>query len=199
MSAVLGYEPVPDGEVAQRIWLDAPGTHCLAASCKAELLAAIHDMRPPHGARLFVLGADVGLLPEAERVALLGRVGFVPADGGLLSSLNGWENIVLPVSYHSPRRLPQLYDEVRGVLEDAGGVDERLLAKLPEEMSLYEKRLCAYARALLEMPRLLVVDSPRAGLGPTKRRRAARFAETYHARCPGGTYVELDEIAESTP
>jgi ABC-type lipoprotein export system ATPase subunit len=193
MSAVLGYEPVPDEGDPERIWLEAPGTHCLAVRCKDELLAAIQDMRPASGARLFVLGAEVGLLPEHERAALLGRVGFVPAGGGLMSSLNAWENIVLPVSYHSPQRLPGLYDEVRGLLEDLGGVDEHLLGKLPEEMSLYEKRLCAYLRALLEKPRLLVVESPAAGLGPTKRSRAARFADTYHARCPGGTYVELDE------
>jgi ABC-type lipoprotein export system ATPase subunit len=191
MSAVLGYQPAGGGEAPERIWLEAPGTHCLATGCKEELLAALQDMRPPEGARLFVLGADVAALPAAERAALLASVGFVPAGGGLLSSLNAWENIVLPVSYHAPHRLPQLYDEVRGVLEDLGGVDEALLGKLPEEMSLYERRLCAYVRALLEKPRLLLVESLAADLGPTKRGRAARFADTYHERCPGGTYVEL--------
>jgi ABC-type transporter Mla maintaining outer membrane lipid asymmetry ATPase subunit MlaF len=193
MSAVLGYEPARGGEAPERIWLEAPGTHCVATACKDELLAAIQNMRPPEGARLFVLGADVGLLPAVERAALLGHVAFVPADGGLLSSLNAWENIVLPVSYHSPHRLPQLYGEVCGALDDLGGVDAHLLGKLPEEMSLYEKRVCAYIRALLEKPRLLMVESPAAGLGPTKRGRAARFADTYHGRCPGGTYVELQE------
>ena len=193
MSALLGYEPVPDEETSERIWLEAPGTHRVAAACKDELLAAIHDLRPRAGARLFVLGADVGQLSERERLALLGRVAFVPAHGGLISSLNAWENITLPVAYHSPRRLPQLEDEVRDVLDDLGGVDDHLLAKLPEEMTLYEKRLCAYTRALLEKPRLLLTEGLAAGLGPTKRRRTARFADAYHARCPGGTYVQLDE------
>jgi hypothetical protein len=71
-------------------------------------------------------------------------------------------------------------------------VQDDLLAKLPEEMTLYEKRLCAYLRALLEKPQLLLVETLATGLGPTKRRRAARFADTYHARCPGGTYVQLE-------
>ena len=193
MSALLGYEPVPDEETAERIWLEAPGTHCVATSCKDELLSAILDLRPRPGARLFVLGADVGLLGDYERRALLGRVGFVPANGGLISSLNAWENITLPVSYHSPGRLPHLEQEVHELLEKLGGVDENLLGKLPEEMTLYEKRLCAYLRALLEKPQLMLVESPDAGLGPTKRRRAARFADTYHACCPGGTYVLLEE------
>jgi ABC-type transporter Mla maintaining outer membrane lipid asymmetry ATPase subunit MlaF len=193
MSAVLGYEPVPDEETSERIWLDAPGTHRVCTGCKAELLDAMHELRPREGARLFVLGADVGLLPQAERAALLGRVGFVPAAGGLISSLNAWENITLPVSYHQPHRTPHLYEEVNEVIAQLGGVDDTLLGKLPEEMTLYEKRLCAYLRALLEKPQLLVVESLGAGLGPTKRRRTARFADTYHARCPGGTYVTLEE------
>jgi len=193
MSAVLGYEPVPDEETSERIWLDAPGTHRVCTGCKNELLDAIHGLRPREGARLFVLGADVGLLRETERAALLGRVGFVPAAGGLISSLNAWENITLPVSYHQPHRTPHLYEEVNEVIAQLGGVDDTLLAKLPEEMTLYEKRLCAYLRALLEKPQLLVVESLGTGLGPTKRRRTARFAETYHERCPGGTYVTLEE------
>jgi ABC-type molybdate transport system ATPase subunit len=68
-----------------------------------------------------------------------------------------------------------------------------VLRKLPEELTLYEKRLVAYVRALLEKPALLLVETAAAGLGPTKRRRTARFAEAYHARCAGGTYVQLEE------
>lgn len=193
MSAVLGYEPVLDEDSAERIWLEAPGTHRVSTSCKDELLTAIQELRPREGSRLFVLGADVGLLGEFERNALLGRVGFVPANGGLMSSLNGWENITLPVAYHAPGRLPQLGQEVTELIDLLGGVQDDLLAKLPEEMTLYEKRLCAYLRALLEKPQLLVVETLATGLGPTKRRRTARFADTYHAQCPGGTYVQLEE------
>lgn len=193
MSALLGYVPMADGESAERIWLEAPGTHSVATMRKNELLAAVLDLRPRGGARLFVLGTEVGELEEPQRLALLGKVGFVPADGGLISSLNGWENVTLPVAYHQPRRIPQLFDEVRELLEDLGGVEDDLLHKLPEEMTPYEKRLTAYVRALLEKPALLLVETAAAGLGPTKRRRTARFAEAYHARCAGGTFVALEE------
>jgi ABC-type transporter Mla maintaining outer membrane lipid asymmetry ATPase subunit MlaF len=193
MSALLGYVPMADGESAERIWLEAPGTHRVATVRKNELLAAVLDLRPRGGARLFVLGTEVGELEEPQRLALLGKVGFVPAHGGLISSLNGWENVTLPVAYHQPRRIPQLFDEVRELLEDLGGVEDDLLHRLPEEMTPYEKRLTAYVRALLEKPALLLVETAAAGLGPTKRRRTARFAEAYHARCPGGTYVQLEE------
>jgi ABC-type transporter Mla maintaining outer membrane lipid asymmetry ATPase subunit MlaF len=193
MSALLGYVTAEGDETPERIWVDAPGSHRVCATCKHELLAAMHELKPREGARLVVLGVDVGELPESERRTLLGKIGFVPAHGGLISSLNAWENISLPVAYHAPERLPGLLGQVHELLEQIGGVDENLLAKLPEDMSLYEKRLTGYVRALTEAPQLLLVENLGAGLGPTKRERAERFADTYHARCPGGTFVQLDE------
>jgi len=194
MSAVLGYEPVPENEFAERVWVDACGSHRVAAACKDELLAAVRDLRPRKGARLVLLGTDVvGELPEAERLRLLSRVGYVAADGGLISSLNAWENISLPVAYHAPARMAGVLAQVRALLDELGGVDD-LLGKLPENMTLYEKRLTAFVRALLESPELLVVENLAAGLGPTKRRRVARFAGVYQARCPGATYVQLEEL-----
>jgi ABC-type transporter Mla maintaining outer membrane lipid asymmetry ATPase subunit MlaF len=192
MSCVLGYERVADDEAAERVWVQAPGSHSVRAACKDELLAAMHELRPRKGARLVLLGTEVGALADTERFALLRRVGFVPADGGLLSSLNAWENISLPVAYHAPQKLAGALAEVHALLANLGGVDDDLLGKLPEDMTLYERRLAAYIRALLEKPELLVVETLAAGLGPTKRRRTARFAEVYQARCPEGTWVHFD-------
>jgi predicted ABC-type transport system involved in lysophospholipase L1 biosynthesis ATPase subunit len=192
MSCVLGYEPVPDEEAPERVWVESPGEHCVSASYKDELVAALHDLRPRDGARLVLFGAEVGALDEAERAALLRRVGFVPASGGLMSNLNAWENISLPVAYHTPARLPEALAEVHALLGELGGVGASLLAKLPENMTLYERRLAAYLRALLERPELLVVENLDGGLGPTKRGRIGRFAEVYRARCPAGTFVRFD-------
>ena len=95
MSAVLGYEPVRDGEAPGAYGSTSRAAHRLSPACKDELLAALHDLRPRKGARLVLFGADVATLGEAERAALVRRVGFVPANGGLMSSLNAWENISL--------------------------------------------------------------------------------------------------------
>jgi len=192
MNCVLGYEPVPDDESPERVWVDTPGDHQLSCIYKDELLTAMRDLQPRNGARLVLLGNDVRSLGEAERRELLRRVGFVPANGGLMSSLNAWENISLPVAYHAPEKLEAALAEVHALLGDLGGVDDSLLGKLPEHMTLYERRLAAYLRSLLEKPELLVVEDLAAGLGPTKRRRTARFAEVYHARCPGGTFVQFE-------
>lgn len=191
-TCVLGYEPVPEEESPERVWVETPGAHQVSCAYKDELLAALHELKPRRGARLVLFGEEANALSDAERLGLLRRVGFVPANGGLQSSLNAWENIALPVAYHAPQKLGAAAAEVHELLAELGGVDDSLLARLPEDMTLYEKRLAAYIRALLERPELLVVENLAAGLGPTKRRRTARFAGVYQARCPGGTYVQLD-------
>jgi predicted ABC-type transport system involved in lysophospholipase L1 biosynthesis ATPase subunit len=187
MSVILGYESRAGEAQPSGVRVESQGTHRLAAACKAELIAALQQLKPREGARLVVLGTPVEQLGEAERAALRARVAFVPAHGGLISNLNAWENISLPVGYHAPARLAGVPAQVRALLEELGGTE------LPEHMTLYERRLAAYIRALLEEPQLLVAENLAAGLGPTKRKRAARFADTYHARCPGGTFVQLDD------
>jgi ABC-type transporter Mla maintaining outer membrane lipid asymmetry ATPase subunit MlaF len=198
MTALLGYVTMAGEDAAERVWVDKPGSHRFCTGCKDELLEAIGDLRPRKGARLVVLGTEVDELAEAERHSLLGRVGFVPAGGGLISSLNAWENISLPIAYHAPKKLPALPAQLRELLDELGGVDERMLARLPEDMTLYERRLAGFVRALLLSPELMVVENLAAGLGPTKRRRVARFAEVYQRRCPGGTWVQLEEHQASS-
>jgi ABC-type transporter Mla maintaining outer membrane lipid asymmetry ATPase subunit MlaF len=160
------------------------------------VLEAMSDLKPRKGARMVVLGTDVERLAQGERLRLLARVGFVSSKGGLISSLNAWENISLPVAYHAPERMPALLEEVQALVGELGGVDDDLLAKMPEDMTLYERRLAGYVRELIEKPELMVVQNLAARLGPTKRKRAAGFAAVYHAYCPGGTFVQLEEKGE---
>ena len=162
--------------------IDAPGSHCVRCADKDEMLAALYELKPRGGAPLVVFGAEVGTLSDAERRRLQARIGFVPANGGLLSSLNGWENISLPVAYHAPLKLEGAFAQAKALLGELGGVEGELLAKLPDEMTPHERRVAAYIRALLEAPDLLVVEE-----------RASRFAEVYRARCPGGTYLEFEQ------
>lgn len=189
---ILGYEPAGHQASPKRVSIEAPGCHSLSSAYKDELIAAMHELKPRRGARLVLFGCDVAGLPDAERKRLMARVGFVPANGGLMSNLNAWENIALPLAYHAPGKLARAFGEVQALLGELGGVNEEILGKLPEDMSLYERRLAAFMRAVLESPDLLVAENLFAGLGPTKRRRAARFAEVYHARCPRGTFVQFD-------
>jgi phospholipid/cholesterol/gamma-HCH transport system ATP-binding protein len=168
----------------------------LSESQKKRLVSAVLEVRGEPDTRLVLLGVDVEGLRPAGRAALRDRIAFLPADGGLLSSLNAWENIVLPIGFHSPRRLRDVEAEVSGMLASLGADPRELLGKLPERMSLYEKKLTGYVRITLEKPDLMLVEDPQGGLESAERAAAAKFPAAYLQTCPGGTFVQLEVARE---
>jgi len=142
-----------------------------------------------------LLGVEVEGLGPAGRAALRERVAFLPADGGLLSNLNAWENIVLPTGFHRPRQMRGIEAQVNELLRGFGADPRALLDKLPEKMTPYERKLTGYVRILLEKPDLMLVEDPQAGLEGGEKAAAARFSAAYLESCPGGTFVQLDVAA----
>jgi ABC-type transporter Mla maintaining outer membrane lipid asymmetry ATPase subunit MlaF len=140
-----------------------------------------------------VLGTEIGLLDARARAALSAQVAFLPADGGLLSNLNAWENISLPLAYHAPRRMHGVAERVYALLEPLVAEAGALLGRMPEEMTPFERMLTGYARMMLGEPRLVLAEAPPRSLGPAEQRQAAGFAARYLAQCPEGTFVRLEE------
>lgn len=161
---------------------------------RARLLAAIFDMEPDPDLRLVLLGAEVNALSMAERIALRARLAFLAAAGGLLSNLNAWENIILPLGCHQPERLQGIAADVYALITELGAAPERLLGKLPEEMTLLEKKITGFVRILLEAPDLVLVENFAAGLDSAERIRIPYFANIYFARHPEGTFVQLEDV-----
>lgn len=99
---------------------------------------------------------------QALRVSRPGRVGWVAGSGGLISNLKIWENVTLPLWYHSA------YEEVETEKNliywlNLLGVEENtfpeLMAALPHNLEPWQRKLAGLLRALLQMPRVLVVDA----------------------------------------
>jgi ABC-type transporter Mla maintaining outer membrane lipid asymmetry ATPase subunit MlaF len=189
----LGYQAPGDSECDA--WVPAGGSHSvggLADGEKARLLAAVLDFKVEKGARLVLLGTEVSGLASAGRATLRRRTSFLSAAGGLLSSLNAWENIVLPVGFHDPKLLKGIAATVYGLVSELRCDPRALLGKLPERMSLYEKKVTGFVRILLENPDLILADDLEGGLNAAERAATEGFAAVYHARCPGGTFVRLE-------
>ena len=195
--AALWYEPPPDGTVG-RVWISR-GEHRtlpVTQAFKSKLLAALLEFRPQPGARLTVLGAETGALAPRAREALRARIGYLPASGGLISNLNGWENIVLPLGYRGRARLAGVASRVHELIETLGIEPHPLLAKLPEQMSLYEKKVAGYVRILLETPELVLAENLAGGLEPDERKWTAEFARAYRDTRPDGTFVQLEDVPD---
>jgi ABC-type transporter Mla maintaining outer membrane lipid asymmetry ATPase subunit MlaF len=163
---------------------------------RARLLAAIFDMEPDPDLKLVLLGAEVNALSIEERIALRARLAFLAATGGLLSNLNAWENIILPLGCHHPDLLPGIAGDVHALVTELGEMPETLLGKLPEKMTLLEKKITGFVRILLEAPDLVLVDNFAPGLDSAERMRIPYFAATYQARRPGGTFVQLEDVLD---
>jgi ABC-type ATPase involved in cell division len=190
----LGYEP-QHAHANERVWIPIGGSHRvpgLGESRRKSLVNAVLEAKAEPQTRLVLLGVDVDGLRPAGRAALRDRIAYLPADGGLLSNLNAWENIVLPTGFHHPRQLPGVAARVMDLLEGLAVDSSALLAKLPEKMTPYEKKLTGYVRIALEKPDLVLAEEQQGGFDSAERGAAARFPAVYLERCPGGTYVQLE-------
>ena len=193
----LACELPADSDSDGRIWIPAGVSlriRIANPAHKVRLLAAIFDMEPDPDLRLVLLGVEVNALSMEERIALRARLAFLAAAGGLLSNLNAWENIILPLGCHHPERLQGIAVEVYALVTELGGAPEMLLGKLPEEMTLLEKKITGFVRILLEAPDLVLVENFAPGLDSAERMRIPYFAATYHARHPLGTFVQLEDV-----
>lgn len=131
------------------------------------------------------IGADLeddafAWLPAFPATVRVGR------DGGLLSHLSVWKNLVLPLEYRAR--------DVGHAAEDASllfmlcGEDEaglpRLMASYPDDLSLYERRLVGFVRALLLEPEVLVLDEVFDGLAAAEKEKALHWMQVFRLRFP---------------
>ena len=91
-----------------------------------------------------------------------GRVGWVAANGGLISNLKIWENVTLPLWYHARREVTETEQSVihwLGIL----GLEQQefsgFMAAPPSSIAIWQRKLAGLLRALVQQPEVLVVDA----------------------------------------
>ncbi|HQS59303.1 MAG: hypothetical protein B7Y56_13775 [Gallionellales bacterium 35-53-114] len=100
-----------------------------------------------------------GQLPEMSK---RGSIGWVPAAGGLISNLKTWENITLPLWYHSMVQGDATEETVARWLQELQ-LDqqewEKFMASPVARLNPWERKMAGLLRGLLLAPKLLVVDA----------------------------------------
>ena len=119
-------------------------------------------LRPDSGT-VRMLGRDLGRMSEEELLAFRRQIGFVFQEGALFDSLTVAANVAycLREEHVSEEEIePRVRESLRFVeLEDT-------MEKLPAELSGGMRRRVSIARALVSRPRVVLYDSPTAGLDP---------------------------------
>ena len=135
-----------------------------------------------------VMRSDVQREQLLQEFACQPDCAVVAYDSGLISNLNVWENLSLPVHYHAAQIGSGLEDKVVELFRQCGLPGDvevrRLLGRLPAELSLYEKRLAGFVRAMLVEPELMVYDRIYDGLARGDADRVAQFDNLFHLYFP---------------
>ncbi|HEY6292859.1 MAG TPA: ATP-binding cassette domain-containing protein [Terriglobia bacterium] len=136
----------------------------VTGSGKSVLLKVILGLLKPDSGEVLIEGEDIVPLGESELNAFRRRMGIVFQEGALFDSLSVYENVSYRLWEEGQRDEDEIERSVRQVL---GFVElEEAIDKMPAELSGGMRRRVAIARAVISQPRIMLYDSPTAGLDP---------------------------------
>jgi branched-chain amino acid transport system ATP-binding protein len=139
---------VGDGELVTLLGRNGAG--------KSTTLKSIVGVVAPRAGRVLFRGADIHTLPT-HRIANLGAC-LVPEHRGIFKLLTVEENLLLGARRDSPWQIAEVYrifPRLKERRRNGGG-----------QLSGGEQQMLAIGRALMNHPRLLILDEPVEGLAP---------------------------------
>lgn len=122
------------------------------------------------------------------------KIGIVPFTGGLVSNLKVWENIFLPYLYHlgKPTSLEEgIADNLLNELKYTG---KRMA--LPAHLSLYEKRVVAFTRAVIMKPDTMIYCNIFDKISQLQRSGLSNNIDKYHSENDIRTSIFLASSTE---
>jgi phospholipid/cholesterol/gamma-HCH transport system ATP-binding protein len=161
----IGFD---EGEVLRGISFDVlPGeTKVLfgeSGSGKTVIMKLAAGLLRPDQGRIWVMGQDIGEMPERELLDFRRHLGFVFQESALFDSMTVADNVAFRLREEKVAE-NEIESRVRQALrfvELEAAVD-----KYPAELSGGMRRRVSIARALVDNPKVVFYDSPTGGLDP---------------------------------
>jgi phospholipid/cholesterol/gamma-HCH transport system ATP-binding protein len=137
-----------------------------AGSGKTTLLKTCLGLIRPNSGHVYLFGQDITTLDEHRLLDIRSQVGVLFQEGGLFDSITVAENVAYPLVNRRVNSIPA--SEIDTKVEQALRFVElsQTLEKFPAELSGGMRRRVGIARAVVSEPRLVLYDSPTAGLDP---------------------------------
>lgn len=131
-----------------------------SGSGKSTLLHMLGGLDTPTKGNVVLSGKDMYQMNE-DKLAVFRRrkIGFIFQAFNLVSSINVWENIVLPLGLDG-RKVDEAY--VNDIISPLG--IENRIHNLPNTLSGGQQQRVAIARALVARPEILFADEPTGNL-----------------------------------
>lgn len=131
-----------------------------SGSGKSTLLHMLGGLDTPTSGKVFIRGKDIFSYKEdALAVFRRRKIGFIFQSFNLVSSINVWENILLPIGLDG-RKADEAF--VMDIVKTLGL--EKKLHNLPNTLSGGQQQRVAIARALASRPDILFADEPTGNL-----------------------------------
>jgi len=142
-----------------------------AGSGKTMLVKTAAGLVKPDAGRVWLFGQEMTRLRERALYSIRSQVGILFQEGGLFDSLTIAENVAYPLlnqpALHANGQRPTAASVADRVRETLRFVElEHTLDKYPSELSGGMRRRVGIARAIVTHPKLVLYDSPTAGLDP---------------------------------
>lgn len=131
-----------------------------SGSGKSTLLHMLGGLDTPTEGEVLFSGEDIYQMKEDKRAVFRRKqIGFIFQAYNLVSALNVWENIVLPLGLDGKKVDEPYVDNIISALKI-----EKLIHNLPNTLSGGEQQRVAIARALIARPEIIFADEPTGNL-----------------------------------
>lgn len=131
-----------------------------SGSGKSTLLHLLGGLDSPTSGTVWMKGKDIFSLKEEELAVFRRRkIGFIFQAFNLVSSINVWENIVLPIGLDGREADESFVQDIIRTL----GIEEKI-HNLPHTLSGGQQQRVAIARALASKPDVILADEPTGNL-----------------------------------
>ncbi len=155
----------PDHLLFDNVSLSATPHEIIAIETKVldggtSLLKGIAGFLSGVSGQVLIDGVDL-LAPTDPESAF--KVGYVYEERGLLSIYNIYQNICLPLQFHTDMTAAEIAQEAHYVC-DLLQIDDGLFDQHPHHLNDVQTRTVNLARALIVKPRLLLIDELEGGM-----------------------------------
>lgn len=133
---------------------------------KSTILKLISRLLVPDEGEVRVFGQEITELPFTEAQEIRRHIGMVFQNAALFDSLTVFENVAYPLGENTRLNEAEIESTVRERLKFVNLDPERVMDRLPGELSGGMRKRVGIARAIATEPELVLYDEPTAGLDP---------------------------------
>jgi phospholipid/cholesterol/gamma-HCH transport system ATP-binding protein len=162
---------------------------------KSVLLKMILGLLRWDAGAVYVDGEDITGRDEREMPPVRRKVGMVFQNGALFDSLDVFDNIAYPLRERGIHDRAKLSARVEEVLDMVGlpGIQ----AKMPAELSGGMRKRVSLARAVAEVPQVVLYDEPTTGLDPINVRRISELILDLRKKLDTTSVVVTHDLASA--